>query len=87
VSHKARVQAELYDLLVGWMQTSPPTGGRSAAPEVTASVISSTIFGAGFQWSRDAEVVSAEEVADQALSVNVGGLQLYSFLSLIHRSA
>jgi hypothetical protein len=28
VSHKARVQAELYDFLVGWMQTSPPTGGH-----------------------------------------------------------
>jgi hypothetical protein len=76
VSHKARVQAELYDLLVGWMQTSPPAGGRSATPEVTASVISWTIFGAGLQWSRHGEVGSAEEVADQALSVIVGGLQL-----------
>ena len=73
---EARVQAELYDLLLGWIQASPPAGGRSATPEVTASVISWTIFGAGLQWSRDGEVGSAEEVADQALSVIVGGLQL-----------
>jgi hypothetical protein len=49
LSRKARVQAELYDLLVGWMHTSSPTGGRSAIPEVTDSVISYTIFGAELQ--------------------------------------
>jgi hypothetical protein len=49
VSCEAQVQAELYDLLVGWMQTSPPTGGRWAAPEVTASVSSSAFFGARLQ--------------------------------------
>jgi hypothetical protein len=27
MSRKERLQAESYDLLVGWLQTSPPTGG------------------------------------------------------------
>ena len=49
LSRKARVQAGFYDLLVGWMHMSSPTGGRSATPEVTDSVISWTIFGAGLQ--------------------------------------
>jgi len=72
---EARVQGELYELLSGWIDTSPPTGSRSANAEITASVVSWAIFGAGLQWSRGGEVRSAEEFADQALSVIVGGLQ------------
>jgi hypothetical protein len=41
-----------------------------------ASVVSWAIFGAGLQWSRGGEVHSAEEFADQSLSVIVGGLKL-----------
>jgi AcrR family transcriptional regulator len=73
---EARVQTELYEHLLGWIEASPPMGSRSATAEVTASVVSWAIFGAGLKWSRDGEVGSVEEFADQALSVIVEGLQL-----------
>ena len=73
---EARVQSELYELLLGWIEASPLTDSRSANAGIMASVVSWAIFGAGLQWSRHGEVGSAEEVADQALPVIVGGLQL-----------
>jgi AcrR family transcriptional regulator len=81
---EARVQGELYELLSGWIDASPPTGSRSANAEITASVVSWAIFGAGLQWSRGGEVGSAEEFADQALLVIVGGLNLRASTALIH---
>ena len=74
---EARVQSELCELLLGWISASPPEpDGRSATPEVVASVVSWAIFGAGLQWSRNGESGSAEEIADQALSVIVEGLDM-----------
>jgi AcrR family transcriptional regulator len=73
---EARVQTELYELLLGWIEASPPMDGRSALAEITASVVSWAIFGAGLKWSRDGEAGSVEEFADQALSIIVKGLQL-----------
>ena len=73
---EARVQSELYKLLLGWIEASPPTDSRSANAGIMASVVSWAIFGAGLQWSRGGEVHSAEEFADQSLSVIVGGLKL-----------
>jgi AcrR family transcriptional regulator len=81
---EARVQGELYELLSGWIDASPPTGSRSANAKITASVVSWAIFGAGLQWSRGGEVGSAEEFADQALLVIVGGLNLRASTALIH---
>lgn len=72
---EARVQSELYELLLGWIEASPPTGSRSANARIMASVVSWAIFGVGLQWSRGGEVHSAEEFADQSLSVIVGGLK------------
>lgn len=71
---EARVQAELYELLLGWIEVSPLMASRSATAEITASVVSWAIFGAGLKWSRDGEVGSVEEFADQTLSVIVKGL-------------
>ena len=71
---EARVQSELYELLLGWIKASPPTDSRSANAEIMASVVSWAIFGAGLQWSRGGEVHSAEEFADQSISVIVGEL-------------
>lgn len=73
---EARVQTELYELLLGWIEVSPLMDSRSATAEITASVVSWAIFGAGLKWSRDGEVGSVEEFADQTLSVIVEGLQL-----------
>jgi AcrR family transcriptional regulator len=73
---EARVQGELYRLLLEWIEASPLTGNQPVAPEVTASVVSWAIFGVGLQWSRNGATRSVGEAADQALSVIVKGLQL-----------
>jgi AcrR family transcriptional regulator len=70
---EARVQAELYELLLRWVGASP-ADGRSADPEITATVVSWAIFGAGLRWSQGGEPGSVEEYADQALSAIAGGL-------------
>jgi len=73
---EARVQGELYDLLLGWIEMSPEKASdRKVGPEVTASVVSWAIFGAALDWSRNGAARSSEEVADQALSVIVEGQQ------------
>ena len=72
---EARVQAELYELLLRCFEASPRTDSRSANAGIMASVVSWAIFGAGLQWSRGGEVHSAEEFADQSLSVIVGGIK------------
>jgi len=71
---EARVQGELYELLLGWMDGEEADGG-SVAPEVTATVVSWAIFGAALDWSRNGAASSAEEVADQVLSVIAGGIR------------
>ena len=72
---EARVQSELYELLLGWIEASPRTDSRSGNAGIMASVVSWAIFGAGLQWSRGGEVHSAEEFADQSLSVIVEELK------------
>jgi len=72
---EARVQEELREVLSGWIEESPSTNGGPAGPRVTASVVSWAIFGAGLEWSRGGGGASAEEYADRALSVIVGGLR------------
>jgi hypothetical protein len=64
--------------LLGWIEASPEkaSSGQQVSPEVTASVVSWAIFGAGLNWSRNGAARSPDEVADQALSVILKGLQL-----------
>ncbi len=74
---EARVQAELYELLLGWIEASPKkVDGRQASSEVKASVVSWAIFGAALDRSRNGAAPSSDEVADQVLSVIAGGLRL-----------
>ena len=73
---EARVQGELYELLLGWIEATPEAvRGRQVRPEVMASAVSLTIFGAALDWSRNGSAPSSDELADQVLSVFVGGLQ------------
>ena len=74
---EARVQGELYELLLGWIDASPEkASGRQVSREVTASVVSWATFGAALDWSRNGGARSSDEVADQVLSVIVEGLQI-----------
>jgi hypothetical protein len=59
------VQGELYELLLRWIEALPED--RQANAEITATVVSWAIFGAGLRWSRGGEPVPLEEFADQAL--------------------
>jgi AcrR family transcriptional regulator len=74
---EAQVASELYELLLGWIEAAPrEANGPPAAPEVTSSVVSWAIFGAGVRWSRDGAAESEERFADQVLSVIAEGLRL-----------
>lgn len=72
---EARVQAELYEILVGLVGESlAKVNSRRISAEVAASVVSWSIFGAALEWSRNTAPWPAKEVADQVLSVVVEGL-------------
>ena len=72
---EAQIASELYGLLLGWIEAVPHEASvRSATPEVTASMVSWAIFGAGVRWSRDGAAGFEERFADQALSVIAEGL-------------
>ena len=74
---ESQVQGELYELLLRWIEATPEkTIGRQVRPEVAASVVSWSIFGTALDRSRNGAAPSSEEVADHALAVIVGGLQL-----------
>jgi AcrR family transcriptional regulator len=74
---EARVQHELRDFLLGWLEASPEmAGGRRGGLEVTASVVSWAIFGVALDWSRSGSSRSAGEVADSALPAIVDGLRI-----------
>ena len=74
---ESQVQEELHELLLRWIEATPEkTVGRQASPEVTASVVSWSIFGTALDWSRDGAAGSEERFADQALSVIAEGLNL-----------
>jgi AcrR family transcriptional regulator len=70
---EARVQAELYETLLRWIGALP-VDDRPADAEITATVVSWAIFGAGLRWSRGGESTTVEEFADRALSAIAGGL-------------
>ena len=64
---EARVQAELYELLLRCFEASP-ADGRSANAEITATVVSWAIFDAGLRWSQGGEPGTVEEYAARILA-------------------
>lgn len=68
---EARVQHELYEILLGWLEALP---ARPANPEVVACTVSWAIFGAALRWSRNGAGPPGGEMADQVLEVIVEGL-------------
>lgn len=73
---EARVQVELQEILLRWMEAAPEGADRRlVSPKVAASVVSWSIFGAALDWSRDRSAPSPGKFADQVLPVIVEGLR------------
>jgi AcrR family transcriptional regulator len=69
------VQDELYRFILAWIEHGLPVGApRPEAPEVTATVWSWAIFGAGVQWTRGDRSRSAEDTADQVAALLTGSV-------------
>ena len=75
---EAQVQAQLYELFLGWIE---PLQARDTEwpvkPKVAAAFTSWAIFGVGLQWSREGMCPSAEEAADQVLTLIGQGCTLW----------
>jgi AcrR family transcriptional regulator len=69
----AQVQAQLYKFILDWVRPLQP---GAATPEITASVMSWAIFGAGLQWSgpEGGTTHTLEETANQVSSLIAGVL-------------
>lgn len=72
---ETRVQVKINELILDWLRKTQPSQMKwSSTPDITASVISWAIFGAGLMWSRDRSRYQAEHVADNTLLLIAGGL-------------
>ena len=72
---ETRVQDKIYEMILEWLRKTQPSQMKwSSTPDITASVISWAIFGAGLMWSRDRSRYPAEHVADNTLLLIAGGL-------------
>jgi len=72
---ETQVQSQLYEILLKWnkpLQTD--IADLNPSSELTASMLSWSIYGIGLQWSQLGELTSVEEVADQALVLLSGAL-------------
>lgn len=70
---ETKVQSQVNELILGWIeQLQLDSWPLEAAPEVTASVLSWAIYGAGLHWSRNNSGQAAEDVADQVISLLSG---------------
>lgn len=72
---EAKLQQEIAVVLGAWLaETSDATSAPLAQREVTASVMSWAIFGAGLEWSRGDRGVSADEWARQVATTLAAGI-------------
>jgi len=69
------LQSQIYHFVLRWVtQLQVDKPNLSTAPEVIASAISWTIFGAGLSWSRGDNKNSAEDISNHVLSLITEGL-------------
>ncbi len=72
---ETRVQYRVNELILAWLnRTNPAELKWSMTPEITAAVVSWSIFGAGLLWSREDGQIPPHQVADNALLLIAGGL-------------
>lgn len=72
---ETQVQSQLYKILLNWIKPfQPDFENLKPSAELTASMLSWSIYGIGLQWSQIGELTSVEEVADQALVLLSGAL-------------
>jgi AcrR family transcriptional regulator len=72
---ETRIQSKIYEVVLNWLRKAQPSQMKlSSAPDITAAVVSWSIFGAGMKWSRDRLRYPAEQVADHTLLLIAGGL-------------
>ncbi len=70
-----QVQSQLYEILLKWIKPlQTDIADLNPSSELTASMLSWSIYGIGLQWSQLGELTSVEEVADQALVLLSGAL-------------
>lgn len=72
---ETRIQPRIENLLLEWLgKTRQSQMKWTNTPEVTATVVSWSIFGAALMWSKDRTRDSAEHIADNTLLLLAGGL-------------
>ena len=72
---ETQIQSQLYEILLNWIKPlQTDFENLNPSSELTASMLSWSIYGIGLQWSQLGELTSVEEVADQALVLLSGEL-------------
>jgi len=72
---ETRIQYKIEMQILDWLRKTPPSQMKwSMTPEITASVLSWAVYGAGLMWSKDRSRYTAEYVADNTLLLIAGGL-------------
>ncbi|MBE9474579.1 MAG: TetR/AcrR family transcriptional regulator [Chloroflexi bacterium] len=72
---ETQVQSQLYKILLNWIKPlETDFENLNPSSELTASMLSWSIYGIGLQCSQLGELTSVEEVADQALDLLSGAL-------------
>ncbi|MFN2189796.1 MAG: TetR/AcrR family transcriptional regulator [Candidatus Promineifilaceae bacterium] len=75
LSVETRIQPKIEALILDWLSKSRSARTKwSSTPEITASVVSWSIFGAGLMWSKEGTRESAEHIADNTLLLIAGGV-------------
>ena len=64
---ETRIQSKIYELVLDWLRKTQPSQTKwSSAPDITAAVVSWSIFGAGLKWSRDCLLYTSPSPRDRS---------------------